>query len=73
MEATFTIQRSDQKRVDEVKRIRSALASGVSVLTNAERNTILSCAQAVEVNGVIQEQGLSPWLGRRAGKTPSSS
>ncbi len=43
MEATFTIQRSDQKRVDEVKRIRSALASGGSVLTNAKSSVEELC------------------------------
>jgi hypothetical protein len=51
MEATCSIQTSDQKRVDKVKRIRSVLASGESVLTDAERN-----AQVLEVNGEIQVQ-----------------
>jgi hypothetical protein len=57
MEAAHTVQRSDQKRVDEVKRIRSALASGESLLTNAERSIILSCAQTLEMNveGKVQE------------------
>ncbi len=56
MEATCTIQKSDQKRVDKVKRILSALASGESVLTDAKRNAIFSCAQVLEVNGEIQVQ-----------------
>jgi hypothetical protein len=50
MEAAHTIQRSNQKRIDEVKRIRSVLASGESLLTDAERNVILSCAQVLEMD-----------------------
>jgi hypothetical protein len=55
MEAAHTIQRSNQKRIDEVKRIRSVLASGESLLTDAERNVILSCAQVLEMD---EEGGL---------------
>jgi hypothetical protein len=50
MEAAHTIQRSNQKRIDEVKRIRNALASGESLLTDAERNIILSCAKVQEMD-----------------------
>jgi hypothetical protein len=73
MEATFTIQRSDQKRVDEVKRIRSALASRGSVLTNAKRNAILMCAQALEENGVIQEQRALSKVRKDGEEDPPSS
>jgi hypothetical protein len=60
MQTVHTIQRSDQKRINEVKRIRSALASGKSLLTDAERGIILFCAQILEMNreGKVKEASL---------------
>jgi hypothetical protein len=40
MEPAHSLQMSDQKRVDEVKRVRNALKAGWSLLTKAERDII---------------------------------
>jgi hypothetical protein len=68
MQTVHTIQRSDQKRINEVKRIRSALASGKSLLTDAERGIILLCAQILEMNreGKVKEASL--YSGRKGEK-----
>jgi hypothetical protein len=47
---------SKKKRVDEVTRIRSAVASWESVFMEAEKNAILTGTQAMEVNKEIQVQ-----------------
>ncbi len=39
----------DQKRLDEVKRVRSALEAGKSLLTEAERDTITECTRELDV------------------------
>jgi hypothetical protein len=60
--------------VDELKRIRSALASGESVLTDADRSAILASAQAMEFEREFQVQMiLSLRLRRREGETLCSS
>jgi hypothetical protein len=56
MEAKRAMPRSGQKRVDEIMRVRLALASEESVLTVAERSAILASAEAKDMNGVYQEQ-----------------
>jgi hypothetical protein len=40
MEPVHSLQRLDQKRLDEVKRMRSALETEESPLTEAEKDTI---------------------------------
>jgi hypothetical protein len=60
--------------VDELKRIRSALASGEFVLTDADRSAILASAQAMEFEREFQVQMiLSLRLRRREGETLCSS
>jgi hypothetical protein len=44
MESAHTLRRSDQKRVDEFKRVRNALAAGELPLTELEREVIIECA-----------------------------
>jgi hypothetical protein len=51
MKATCGIPRSDQKKMDEIKRVRLALASGESLLIDAERSAILVNAEALDMNG----------------------
>jgi hypothetical protein len=46
-----TLQRSDQKGVDEIKRIRSTLEAEESPLTEGENDTILECAKELGANG----------------------
>jgi hypothetical protein len=58
MKATPVIPRLDQKKVDEIKKVRLALASGKSVLTDAERSAILASVEAMDVKGEYQVQVL---------------
>jgi hypothetical protein len=51
MEATCTIPMSDQKKVDEIKTVRLALASGEPILTDAERSTIFASQETLDLNG----------------------
>jgi hypothetical protein len=39
----------DQKRVDDIKRVRLVLASGVSILTDIERNAIFASAETLDI------------------------
>jgi hypothetical protein len=50
MESTHTIQRSDQKKVDEVNRVRNGLAFLESPFSNQEKAAILLCAQTLGIN-----------------------
>jgi hypothetical protein len=50
MEGTRAFPRSDQKRVDDIKRMRLALVSGESILTYIERNAIFASAEALEIS-----------------------
>jgi hypothetical protein len=45
------LHRSDQKMVDEVKRIRGALERGEYSLTEDEKNAILECAKELGMDG----------------------
>jgi hypothetical protein len=58
MEATCAILRLDKKRVDDVKRVRLALASGEFALTDVEKNAILASAEALKISREYQEQEL---------------
>jgi hypothetical protein len=50
MESAHTLQRSDQKRVNEVRRVRNALAAGESPLTKLERGVIIDFAKQLGVD-----------------------
>jgi hypothetical protein len=50
MEPVHTLQRSDQKSMDKVKRVRNALAAVESPSTEVERDVIMECARELEVN-----------------------
>jgi hypothetical protein len=49
MEATCAFPRSDLKKVDEIKTVRLALASGEPILTDAERSAIFAIAEALNL------------------------
>jgi hypothetical protein len=40
MQATHQILRSDQKKMDKIKRIREAMATGRSILTDIKKGVI---------------------------------
>jgi hypothetical protein len=50
MELTHTLQKSDQKRVDEVKRVRNEQPAGESPLGEQEKVAIAVCARELRVN-----------------------
>jgi hypothetical protein len=50
MKPTHTLlQRSDQKRIVKVKRVRGALEAGETPLTEAEKDIIIECARELDV------------------------
>jgi hypothetical protein len=56
METTRAILRSDQKKMDEIKRVWLALASGEPILTDVEKSAIFASAEVLDMNGEYQEQ-----------------
>jgi hypothetical protein len=50
METVHSLQRLEQKRLDEVKRMRRALDAGESPLTEAEKDTIAECARELHID-----------------------
>jgi hypothetical protein len=51
MQGGSQIVRSDQKRLDEIKRMREALAAGKPVLTDQEKADIVEYAESLGVDG----------------------
>ncbi len=65
------MQRSVQKRVDEIKRIRGALDSGELPLTEAKKDIVLECAKELGVNGDAKLQEVLISIAIESGSNPA--
>jgi hypothetical protein len=70
VESAHTLQRSEHKRVDKIKRIRSALASGDSLFSVYERGTILVCAQMLGLDGETKLREALSAVSEKGGEDP---
>ncbi len=62
--------KSDQKRVDEIKRIKSALEAKEFPLTLAKRVVILGCAKELGVNEDVKLQEVLISITKESGNDP---
>jgi hypothetical protein len=73
MEPVHTLQRSDQKSMDKVKRVRNALAAVESPSTEVERDVIMECARELEVNEEAKLQEVLIFISMEGGNDPKAT
>jgi hypothetical protein len=72
MQATHQIPRSDQKKMDEIKRIHKAMATCGSILTDIEKGVITENAKVLGMSGEYHIERLLAKLNEEGNEQPAT-
>jgi hypothetical protein len=72
MQATHQIPRSDQKKMDEIKRIHKAMATRGSILTDIEKGVITENAKVLGMSGEYHIERLLAKLNEEGNEQPAT-